>query len=87
MPSHNSKVRRHLDFLWDNLVEDSTNTIEDGEVDGSVLNDHNILWISRFDFESLGSEGPFNPMSLEKLQSYPLDDSIIQNGTRFQTTT
>lgn len=72
-----------MDFLWDNLVEDSTNTDKDGGVDDNVLNDYNILRIKQFDFEKLGSEGLFNPMSLEELQSYPLDDFIIQNGSPF----
>lgn len=30
VPSQNLGVRRHLDFLWDYLVEDSTNTDKDG---------------------------------------------------------
>lgn len=76
-------MRRHLDFLWENLVEGSANTTKDGEVDDNVLNDYNILRIGQFDFENLGSEGLFNPMSLEELQSYLLDDFIIQNGSPF----
>lgn len=72
-----------MDFLWDNLVEDSANITKDGEVDDNVLNDYNILRIGQFDFENLGSEDLFNPMSLEELQSYLLDDFIIQNGSPF----
>lgn len=59
-------------------MEDSTNTIKDGEVDDNDLNDYTILRISQFDFEDLGFKDLFNPISLEEFQSYStLDDFII----------
>lgn len=76
MPSRNRKVRKHLDFLWDNLVKDGAIIVrKDGGVDDNVLDEYNILWVSQFDFENLGSENLIDPMPLDELQKYPVDTS------------
>ncbi|OJJ88008.1 uncharacterized protein ASPGLDRAFT_1506007 [Aspergillus glaucus CBS 516.65] len=78
MPSRNRKVRKHLDFLWDNLVKDGASIVrKDGGVDDNVLDEYNILRVSQFDFENLGSENLFDPMPLDELQKYPVDTSSL----------
>lgn len=59
-------------------MKDGANIVrKDGGVDDNVLDEYNILRVSQFDFENLGSENLFDPMPLDEVQKYPVDTSSL----------